>query len=98
MCATRSPVCVLLLSLSVQIDKNPTQVENIHNVLAAAASRFTPHHLDHLFLMIQKSWESGSDRYRVGLLKLIGRIGRDDRTGKTATKVHNRACLCLTTP
>lgn len=71
-----------------QVDKTPVQVENIHNVLAAGAPRFTPRHLDRLFQLIQQSWENASDRYRERLLHLIGKIGRDDRTGKTANKVR----------
>lgn len=39
-----------------QVDKNPAQVENIHVILAYAASRFTPHQLDHLFHLIQEVW------------------------------------------
>ena len=31
-----------------------------------------------------------SDRYREKLLELIGKIGRDDRTGKTASKVKKK--------
>lgn len=38
--------------------------------------------------MIQ-SWEMASDRYREKLLELIGKIGKDDRQGKTASKVHH---------
>ena len=35
-----------------------------------------------------QSWEtSASDRYREKLLELIGKIGRDDRQGKTASKI-----------
>ena len=33
-----------------------------------------------------------SDRYREKLLELIGKIGKDDRQGKTASKV--RAYIC----
>jgi len=71
----------------MQVDKNPVQVENVHGILAAAASRFTASHLDHLFQLIQQSWESASDRYREKLLQLIGKIGKDDRQGKTASKI-----------
>lgn len=86
------------------------QIENVHGILAAAASRCTSHHLDHLFqlisqvcellvllnnfvwlrlLFIIQSWEMASDRYREKLLELIGKIGKDDRQGKTASKVHH---------
>ena len=40
--------------LLYQVDKNPAQVENIHNILAYAASRFSAQHMDHLFQLIQK--------------------------------------------
>ena len=35
-----------------------------------------------------QSWESAPDRYREKLLQLIGKIGKDDVQGKTATKVR----------
>lgn len=39
-------------------------------------------------ILLQQSWEeSVSDRYREKLLELIGKIGRDDRQGKTASKI-----------
>ena len=38
----------------MQVNENPVQVENVHSILAAAASRFTPQHLDHLFTLIQQ--------------------------------------------
>ena len=97
-----------------QVDKNPAQVENIHTILAYAASRFSAQHMDHLFHLIQQvrenlsgllhlslsllqSWEdASSDRYREKLLGLIGKIGKDDRTGKTASKVSDSNSL--TTP
>lgn len=40
-----------------------------------------------LFCFYPQSWESAPDRYREKLLELIGKIGKDDRQGKTATKV-----------
>lgn len=36
-----------------------------------------------------------SDRYREKLLELIGKIGKDDRQGKTASKVHVSAVKLL---
>ena len=40
------------------------------------------------FFSLFQSWEkASSDRYREKLLGLIGKIGKDDRTGKTASKV-----------
>ena len=40
------------------------------------------------FSLSFQSWEkASSDRYREKLLGLIGKIGKDDRTGKTASKV-----------
>ena len=44
--------------------------------------------LFHVFSLSFQSWEkASSDRYREKLLGLIGKIGKDDRTGKTASKV-----------
>ena len=40
------------------------------------------------FSIFHQSWEeSVLDRYREKLLELIGKIGRDDRQGKTASKI-----------
>ena len=41
-----------------------------------------------LWTVSLQSWEMASDRYREKLLELIGKIGKDDRQGKTASKVH----------
>ena len=82
-------LCGNVFFLCLEVDKTPTQVQNIHNILAAAASRFTPKHLDRLFELIRMSWDSAPDSYREKLLHLIGRIGKDDRTGKTAIKVQD---------
>ena len=47
-----------------------------------------------------QSWEMASDRYREKLLELIGKIGKDDRQGKTASKVsadqlfHHAKIVC----
>ncbi len=48
----------------------------------------------HLF---PQSWETASsDSYREKLLGLIGKIGKDDRTGKTSPKVcHLCVCVCV---
>ena len=50
--------------------------------------------LFHVFSLSFQSWEkASSDRYREKLLGLIGKIGKDDRTGKTASKVFKKFCL-----
>jgi hypothetical protein len=41
-------------------------------------------------MSIYQSWEMASDRYREKLLELIGKIGKDDRHGKTASKVSTQ--------
>ena len=44
-----------------------------------------------MFFLSFQSWEkTSSDRYREKLLGLIGKIGKDDRTGKTASKVFQK--------
>jgi len=37
-----------------QFGKHPTEVDNIHNILATAAVRFNTNQLDHLFILIQQ--------------------------------------------
>ncbi|XP_044286407.1 ubiquitin carboxyl-terminal hydrolase 24 isoform X3 [Varanus komodoensis] len=71
----------------IQSGQPSTVIENIHSIIAAAAVKFSSDQLSHLFVLIQKSWESESDRVRQKLLSLIGRIGREARVETTTGKV-----------
>ncbi|XP_040216798.1 ubiquitin carboxyl-terminal hydrolase 24 isoform X6 [Rana temporaria] len=71
----------------IQSGQSSTVIENIHTIIAAAAVKFNPDQLNHLFVLIQKSWETESDRVRQKLLSLIGRIGRESRNEATTGKV-----------
>ncbi|KAM5148138.1 ubiquitin carboxyl-terminal hydrolase 24 [Mantella aurantiaca] len=71
----------------IQSGQSSTVIENIHAIIAAAAVKFNPDQLNHLFVLIQKSWETESDRIRQKLLSLIGRIGREARNETTTGKV-----------
>lgn len=71
----------------IQSGQSSTVIENIHTIIAAAAVKFNPDQLNHLFVLIQKSWETESDRVRQKLLSLIGRIGREARNEATTGKV-----------
>ncbi|XP_077980970.1 ubiquitin carboxyl-terminal hydrolase 24-like [Glandiceps talaboti] len=71
----------------MQNGQQATVVDNIHSIMAAAAVKFSGQQLEHLFTLIQKSWEIENDRMREKLLSLIGKIGREARVGKTTTKV-----------
>uniref|UniRef100_A0A4W3HTX5 Ubiquitin carboxyl-terminal hydrolase 24 n=1 Tax=Callorhinchus milii TaxID=7868 RepID=A0A4W3HTX5_CALMI len=71
----------------IQAGQSSTVIENIHTIVAAAAVKFSYDQLNHLFLLIQKSWEIESDRIRQKLLSLIGRIGREARSETTTGKV-----------
>ncbi|XP_035828590.1 LOW QUALITY PROTEIN: ubiquitin carboxyl-terminal hydrolase 24 [Aplysia californica] len=62
-------------------------IDNIHSIIAAAAVKFDPNQLEHLFLLIQKKWQDDSDRIREKLLSLIGKIGKDAKLAKTTTRV-----------
>ena len=62
-------------------------IDNIHSIIAAAGVKFNSQQLEHLFILIQKSWEVENDRMRVKLLSLIGKIGREARIPKTTTRV-----------
>ncbi|XP_071548346.1 ubiquitin carboxyl-terminal hydrolase 24-like isoform X1 [Panulirus ornatus] len=66
---------------------SPHVVDNIHRIMAAAATRFNPHQFDHLLSLIRKSWDKGNDRLREKLLSFIGKIGQDSRLGRTAEKM-----------
>uniref|UniRef100_G3TRF4 Ubiquitin specific peptidase 24 n=1 Tax=Loxodonta africana TaxID=9785 RepID=G3TRF4_LOXAF len=71
----------------IQSGQSSTVIENIHSIIAAAAVKFNSDQLNHLFVLIQKSWEIESDRVRQKLLSLIGRIGREARFETTSGKV-----------
>ncbi|KAM3914119.1 ubiquitin carboxyl-terminal hydrolase 24 isoform 1-T1 [Leptodactylus fuscus] len=71
----------------IQSGQSSTVIENIHTIIAAAAVKFSADQLNHLFVLIQKSWETESDRVRQKLLSLIGRIGREARNETTTGKV-----------
>ncbi|XP_076051171.1 ubiquitin carboxyl-terminal hydrolase 24-like isoform X2 [Oratosquilla oratoria] len=66
---------------------SPHVVDNVHRIMAAAASRFNPHQFAHLLSLISKSWECGNARLREKLLSFIGQIGQDSRLGRTAEKM-----------
>ncbi|KAF3819794.1 hypothetical protein GH733_015303 [Mirounga leonina] len=46
----------------IQSGQSSTVIENIHTIIAAAAVKFNSDQLNHLFILIQKSWETESDR------------------------------------
>ncbi|KAM4720758.1 ubiquitin carboxyl-terminal hydrolase 24 [Rhinophrynus dorsalis] len=71
----------------IQSGQSSTVIENIHTIIAAAAVKFNSDQLNHLFVLIQKSWETETDRVRQKLLSLIGRIGREARNETTTAKV-----------
>uniref|UniRef100_A0A8C5WGL6 Ubiquitin carboxyl-terminal hydrolase 24 n=1 Tax=Leptobrachium leishanense TaxID=445787 RepID=A0A8C5WGL6_9ANUR len=71
----------------IQSGQSSTVIENIHTIIAAAAAKFSSDQLNHLFVLIQKSWEVETDRIRQKLLSLIGRIGREARNETTTGKV-----------
>ncbi|XP_070563005.1 ubiquitin carboxyl-terminal hydrolase 24-like isoform X2 [Ptychodera flava] len=71
----------------MQNGQQATVVDNIHSIMAAAAVKFSAQQLEHLFMLIQKSWQDENDRMREKLLSLIGKIGREARVNKTTTKV-----------
>uniref|UniRef100_H3APV7 Ubiquitin carboxyl-terminal hydrolase 24 n=1 Tax=Latimeria chalumnae TaxID=7897 RepID=H3APV7_LATCH len=71
----------------IQSGQSSTVIENIQTIIAAAAAKFSSDQLNHLFVLIQKSWETETDRVRQKLLSLIGRIGREARFETTTGKV-----------
>ncbi|TKC39834.1 hypothetical protein EI555_007459 [Monodon monoceros] len=46
----------------IQSGQSSTVIENIHTIIAAAAVKFNSDQLNHLFVLIQKSWETETDR------------------------------------
>ncbi|XP_014661859.1 PREDICTED: ubiquitin carboxyl-terminal hydrolase 24-like [Priapulus caudatus] len=71
----------------LQTGQHSTVIENIHSLMASASVKFSPQQQEHLFVLIQKSWEVETDRIREKLLNLIGRIGKEARVTRTTVKV-----------
>ncbi len=44
----------VIVGFYLKVGKHPTEVDNIHNILATAAVRFNSNQLDHLFVLIQQ--------------------------------------------
>ena len=62
---------------------NTQIMENVHTIMASAASRFSYEQYEHLAEMIKQKWETSNDRVREKLLHLIGQIGREARQPKS---------------
>eukprot|EP00794_Sanderia_malayensis_P007934 gene7934-8789_t len=62
---------------NMQSGKHNTVVDNIHTIISTAAQSFTSDQLDHLIILLEKSWSSEDEKAREKLLLLIGRIGRE---------------------
>ncbi|CAH1774066.1 unnamed protein product [Owenia fusiformis] len=71
----------------MQDDETNQVIDNIHGIIAAAGVKFNTEQLEHLFVLMQKSWKDENDRMRDKLLSLIGKIGRDAKAQKTTTRV-----------
>ena len=82
--------------------KHEAIVKNMHELLTKLAWDFSSDQLDHLFELIQRSWNPGESelvpgmpasssvtrKQREKLLELIRRLAEDDKEGKMAQKVH----------
>lgn len=64
---------MLVVCFSTKVGKHPTEVDNIHNILATAAVQFNSNQLEHLFVLIQQvhfAWLLLSVRFRITFLQL----------------------------
>ena len=58
-------------------------IENVHSILATAASKLNLELYEHLTTLIKKKWEISEGRVREKLLRLIGLIGREAKSSKS---------------
>ena len=62
---------------------NSQIIENVHSILATAASKLNLELYEHLTSLIKKKWEVSEGRVREKLLRLIGQIGREAKQAKS---------------
>ncbi|CAM1321691.1 USP24 (predicted) [Pycnogonum litorale] len=71
---------------SMQKGRNLQVMDNLSVILAAASTKFNNEQFDHLFNLIEKTWEEEDDRMRERLVTLIGKIGKES-SGQVTLKV-----------
>lgn len=62
---------------------NSQIMENVHTIMASAASKFNLEQYEYLTSLIKTKWEASNDRVREKLLVLIGQIGREAKQTKS---------------
>ena len=73
-----------LLNKSLHLFFSDSQIiENVHSILATAASKLNLELYEHLTTLIKKKWEISEGRVREKLLRLIGLIGREAKSSKS---------------
>ena len=74
--------------------KHEAIVKNVHELLTKLAWDLSAEQLDHLFELLQRSWNQQlSRKQREKLLELIRRLAEDDKEGVLADKVEILAIL-----
>ena len=67
----------------LETSTNSQIIENVHGILATAASKLNLELYEHLTSLIKKKWETSDSRVREKLLRLIGQIGRETKQSKS---------------
>jgi ubiquitin carboxyl-terminal hydrolase 9/24 len=78
------PSCVFVEQEFTSFFLSDSQIiENVHSILATAASKLNLELYEHLTTLIKKKWEISEGRVREKLLRLIGLIGREAKSSKS---------------
>ena len=66
-----------------QDSPNSHVMDNIFNIIAGAASKFSLNQIEHITGLIKEKWSKSNDRLREKLLVLTGQIGREAKQVKS---------------
>ena len=62
-------------------------MDNIFNIIAGAASKFSLNQIEHITGLIKEKWSKSNDRLREKLLVLTGQIGREAKQIKSTQAI-----------
>ena len=68
---------------SLQDSPNSHVMDNIFNIIAGAASKFSLSQIEHITGLIKEKWSKSNDRLREKLLVLTGQVGRETKQVKS---------------
>ena len=72
---------------NLQDSPNSHVMDNIFNIMAGAASKFSLSQFEHITGLIKEKWSKSNDRLREKLLVLTGQIGREAKQNKSTQAI-----------